>query len=86
MAVLSNSDRAAICAEYQRNVSDAREQFGALTKVQLRAAFDGIDDFLNTNASAINTAIPTPARTVLTAPQKARLLVAVVQKRYLTGA
>ena len=85
MAVLSDADRAAVCAEYQQEVSRDREAFGALNKTDLRAAFNAIDDYLNTNASVINLAIPQPARGALTVAQKAHLLVAVVRKRYLTG-
>jgi len=53
-----------------------------VTKADLRAAFNDLDTFLNDNAAAINTAIPQP----LTTEQKARLLMEVVRRRYLTGA
>lgn len=85
MAVLSDNERAACWAEYMSDVSLARETFGALTKAELRAAVNAIDDFLNTNAAALNSAIPQPARGQLTTAQKARLLVAVVRRRYING-
>lgn len=85
MAVLSDQQRAELVADYQRDCSRDRESFGALTKAELRAAADAIDIYLNTNAAAINSAIPQPARGVLTTAQKARLLTAVVRKRYITG-
>lgn len=80
MAALSDNDRADIAAQFNRDNSEA---MGALTKPQIRAVVDALDDFLNTNAAAINAAIPTPQRTTLTTPQKARLFGLVVRKRYL---
>lgn len=83
MAVLSDNDRAEVWAQWMRDNTDT---VGAMTKADLRAAADALDDFLNTNAAAINSAIPQPARGVLTAPQKARLLMLVIQMRYVKGA
>jgi hypothetical protein len=57
----------------------------SIVKADLRAAVDALDTWLNTNAAAINTAIPQPARGALTTQQKARLLQYVVARRYLTG-
>ena len=85
MAVLPDADRAAVWADFMRDLSSEREAC-AVIKPDLRAAVDAIDAWLNTNASSLNTAIPQPARANLTTPQKARLLMAVVRKRYLTGA
>ena len=82
MPVLSEADRVALWAQF---MDDNADPIGALTKVQLRAAGDALDQFLSDNASAINSAIPQPARAVLTAPQKARLLMVVIERRYLTG-
>lgn len=83
MAVLSDPDRVALWADFMRNFPDG-ETCG-ITKTELRAAVNGLDDYLNTNAGAINSAIPQPARATLTTPQKARLLQYVVAKRYLSG-
>lgn len=85
MAVLSDDDRAAVNAEYQRELSDVREALGSLTKAELRAAVNAIDAFMDANAAALNSALPQPARGVLTTAQKARLLMFVIRKRYLTG-
>lgn len=83
MAVLSNQDRFDTMADVMR---DARMgATAALTKANLRSALDALDDFMNTNAATINNAIPLPARTALTAAQKAMLLMYVVSKRYLAG-
>lgn len=85
MAVLSAGDRAEISAEYQREISMVRESLG-LTKADLLAAVNALDDFFNTNATAVNNAIPQPARGALTSAQKARLLVFVIRQRYIKGA
>ena len=85
MAVLIDADRAAGCGDYQRNASALRDQFGALTKADLQAAFNGLDDYVSANQAAINQAVPLPARTALTTAQKARLLMYVVERRYLKG-
>lgn len=85
MAVLPDNDRVSVWAQYMRDISAQRETFGALSKADLRAAVNALDDFMNTNAGAINAALPQPARGALTTPQKAQLLMAVVARRYLTG-
>lgn len=84
MAALTDSDRAACSAEFQcdRDIGT----FGAVTKADLRAAVNALDDFLTANAAAINSAIPQPARAQLTTAQKALLLNYVVTKRYIKGA
>lgn len=86
MAVLSDSDRAELWAEFMRELSRDRDPIGDMTKADLRAAVNAIDNFLNTNAAALNSAIPQPARGVLTTSQKARLLRAVTTQRYIKGA
>lgn len=80
MAVLTDEQRREIWAEMMRlgGVS--------ITKDDLRAAFNAIDDWFETNKATVNAAIPQPARTGLTAPQKALLLAFVIRKRYDVGA
>lgn len=85
MAVLSESDRADIWAEFQSDPQVSSETSGTMTKADLRAAVDALDQFLEDNKTTINNAIPQPARGALTTKQKARLLVWVVERRYLTG-
>jgi hypothetical protein len=82
MAVLSDSDRAIVHRDYMRAETTP---FGSITKADLRAAVNGLDDYLNTNAAAINNAIPQPARNQLTTAQKALLLRFVITRRYLSG-
>jgi hypothetical protein len=81
MAVLSDGDRVTVWSNFMR------ARFGDLsvTKADLRAAVNGLDDYLNTNATAINTAIPQPARSALSTQQKAALLQFVVAQRYLVS-
>lgn len=86
MAVLSDNDRHTAFGEFISDICAAKETLGAATKAELRAALNALDDYLNTNAAAINNAIPLPARTALTTAQKARLLNAVVRYRYIKGA
>lgn len=82
MAVLPNADRADIARDLMR------EPMGdvAVTKAQLRAVINALDDYFSTNAAAMNSAIPTPQRTLLSAAQKAQIGAAVLLKRYVTGA
>jgi len=82
MAVLSDAERGALHAESYASVSAIRESTGSLTKADLRAAIDALDSFLDANATAINNAIPQPARSILTTGQKARLLAYIALKRW----
>lgn len=86
MAVLSDNDRAALCGEFQAERSRTRDAFGALTKADIRAAVNALDDFFHANAATVNAAIPQPARGALTSAQKALLLQFVIERRYLAGA
>jgi len=85
MAVLSDAQRAELHAEHMRELSINFESL-AITKTELRAAVDALDDWLNDNAAAVNNALPAAAKAGLTTQQKARLLMYVVRQRYLGGA
>ena len=85
MTVLIDQDRFDIWADIMRLISADKETV-SITKTDLLAAVDAIDDWVNTNASAFNTAIPQPARSALSSTQKSRLLMLVIQKRFLKGA
>lgn len=80
MAALSNADRALCWAEAMR--PGGLGATGALSKAELRAAVDAIDQWVDDNASSFNSAIPQPARGTLTAKQKAQILMLVVQRRF----
>jgi hypothetical protein len=81
MAVLSDTDRAALWAEFMRDQSASRTPMG-LTKADLRAAVDAADAWADSNAASFNTALPQPARNALTAKQKALLLMVVLRRRW----
>lgn len=83
MAVLTAQQRIDCAADWQRNF--AVGETIAVTKTDLKAALDAIDNWVDANAASFNTAIPQPARANLTAAQKARLLMYVVRKRFETG-
>lgn len=84
MAVPDN-DRAAVHQVFMGELSQVREPLGALTKAELRAAVNAIDQWINDNAAALNAAIPQPARAQLTAAQKARLFAALCLRRFASG-
>jgi hypothetical protein len=79
MAALTEPARAETHGRFMREETTT---FGAVTKADLRAAVNALDDFMEANAAAINAAIPQPARSALTAAQKARLLALVVLRRW----
>lgn len=81
MAVLSEQDRFDTWAEWMRQNAEAV----TISKTDLRAAFDAIDDWFDTNAATLNNALPAAAKAGLSQPQKAALLSAVIAKRYLKG-
>ena len=57
----------------------------AITKLDLRAAYNALDQWLSDNAATINAAIPQPARGALSASEKARLFAKVIHDRYTKG-
>ena len=79
MATMDEGNRAGCWAEFMR------EGGVSITKAELRAAVGALDDWFDTNAATLNTALPVAARTGLSTPQKARLLRAVIARRYLSG-
>lgn len=83
MAIMSTNDRAECWADFMRS-PDVGEALG-LTKPDLLAAVNALDQFMSDNATALNAALPQPARGALTTPQKARLLTWVIRWRYLKG-
>ncbi len=86
MAVLLDADRRGLWQKFMADLSERREPIGALTKQDLRAAVDAVDQWVDDNKASLNAAIPLPARTALTAAQRAELLVYVVRQRFLKGA
>lgn len=85
MALLSNGARQLAQTAFVQELMEMHETIG-VTKADLAAAVAGLDSYLDTNAAAINQAIPQPARGALTVKQKARLLMYVIRQRYLAEA
>lgn len=85
MAVLSDADRRTAWAEWMNTTSRLRLPC-AVEKADLRAAFDALDAFFEANVTAINNAIPQPARSGLTTQQKALMLAIILRIRYNVGA
>jgi hypothetical protein len=81
MAILTDEERLQVRAVFNQLNNAERNAIG-ITKADLAAAAAAIDSFFDTNAAAINQAIPQPARAALTTRQKAILVTAVIRKRY----
>jgi hypothetical protein len=79
MAALSDSDRAALHAEFMRERDNVLGL--GITKAELRAAVNAVDDWAESNTAAFNSAIPQPARSAMTVKQKTLLLSYVILKR-----
>lgn len=85
MAALPDQERAGASGDWQADMSRRHENC-SINRPALRAAVDAMDTWLDSNAAALNAAIPQPARANLTTSQKALMLTLVIQRRYLTGA
>lgn len=81
MAIMSDPNRAAATATFMQDKSKLRELLAGVTKADLRAAVNAIDQWIEDNTTAFNTAIPLPARTSLTTQQKSDLFVIVLRRR-----
>ena len=89
MAELSTGDRQRIWRGLMRYWSDAFEAVG-LSKVELQAAVDATDTWIDDNQSSYNSALPSAAQSGLTAEQKILLFCAVTRNHmvsvpWLTG-
>lgn len=82
MAALSDAARREIWARFMRE----NDEVVSITKAELRAAFDAIDDWQQSNAATINAAIPQPARGALSPAQKARIFTLIAEQRYVERA
>ena len=81
MAVLTETDRQEIWAEFQNESSNIWELLG-LSKAELRAAVDTTDQWIEDNQASFNNALPAAAKAALTQKQKVRLFMEVAQKRF----
>lgn len=80
MAALPDADRAEVTADVQR----VAENPGApMSKAQLRAVVNALDDWWETTgAASANAAIPQPQRGLMTVRQKAYLFMRVLNEKY----
>lgn len=81
MAVLSDQDRITVSSQAMQDISARRDPIN-ITKIELKAAVDALDAFMNANATAVNNALPAAAKANLTTQQKALLLMYVIARRY----
>jgi len=86
MPTMSGADRVGVGGQFQINVSRRRDSLAGLLKADVQAAVAAVDDWVVANQASFNAALPLPARTSLTAAQKAELLALVLQRRYDVGA
>lgn len=86
MAVLSAQERTKISQEFQAAISRVNDTFSGVLKPDIVAAVSAADQWAEDNKSSYNAALPLPARTALTAQQKAAILVYVITRRYELGA
>ena len=83
MAVLPESERAELWAHLMSNLRDflgLGEDAGAV-KLEYRGLIDDLDDWLDNNSAAANTAIRAGIRSKFTAAEKNRALALVAAKR-----
>lgn len=81
MAALSAGERAELLKAFSADLSGTRTPFN-LSRADLLAAINAADDWADANASSFNSALPLPARTTLSAKQKAAILMFVIRRRF----
>jgi hypothetical protein len=81
VAVLSDQDRAEVTQEFMAQAQGPH----TITKADIRAAVNALDEWYNSNAASANAALPQPARGQMTTTDKAHLSNLIVNKRYVKG-
>jgi hypothetical protein len=81
MAVLSDQDRADVTQEFMQQALGPH----TITKADIRAAVNALDDWYNSNAASANAALPQPARGAMSQADKAHMSNLIVSKRYTKG-
>lgn len=81
MAILPDNDRRRIWAGLMRYWSNLREGLPNMSKVDLRAAVDATDDWIEDNQASFNAALPDAFRNNATLDQKTLLFCAVALAR-----
>jgi hypothetical protein len=85
MPSLPYSAREKIWGEFNHDLSVDNSPVGSVTKQDLRAAVDALDDWITNSAPTLDEGIPEPARSALTPHQKTRLFMLIVAERYAEG-
>lgn len=85
MAVLSNAERTAVNQRFLADASRLRDVLSGVLKQDVLAAVAAADQWAEDNKASYNAALPLPARTALTAQQKAAILAYVITRRYELG-
>ena len=83
MATLTSGDRVLCWADHMRTIP-VTETY-PIIKTDLQAAINAVDQWISDNSVSYNNALPTAAKNNLSTSQKARLLVTVLEWRYLKG-
>ena len=81
MAVLTDEIHLKIWRGLMRYWSNSRTPV-PIVKADLRAAINAADNWADDNAAEYNNALPPPAKTVLSAEQKAAILATVILARF----
>jgi hypothetical protein len=83
MAVLSSAEQVAAWQEFSSAASSRQELIGTtMTKHEVLATAEAIDQWIDDNIAAFNSAIPEPGRSQLTAKQKAEIFMYIVRRRW----
>lgn len=88
MATLSQADLKEVWGQVMRQEDITAKLSSAITgllKADIRAAVDGIDQWISDNSVSFNSAIPQPARGVLTSSQKTAIFCYIATKRFKSG-
>jgi len=85
MPALPYSAREKIWNEFNHDLSVSNQPIGAVSKQDLRAAVDSLDDWITNSAPTLDEGIPEPARSALTQHQKTKLFMLIVAERYAEG-
>ncbi len=78
---LDATGRSRVLAHVMRSLPAALAPFPAVTKAELAAAVAATDDWIETNTTSFNAALPTPFRTRATPAQKVWLFCYVAMRR-----
>jgi hypothetical protein len=81
MALLSDENRFFVTAKYQTNASKLFKEI-PLSKSELRSVINAIDQWIDDNQASFNSALPEPAKSVLSMKEKVELFMRVVNKRW----